>query len=412
VHLPPLLLLAAAASTLFIAPPVSAGDTSYSQIARGRYLVHAGDCAACHTVDGGQPFAGGRAVPTPFGKIYAPNITPDSETGIGKWSDDDFYKAMHYGIDRDGEHLYPAFPYPWFTRLSHDDVSAIKAYLDTLKPVRNTTRPPQLPWPMSWRGSLAVWNKLYFQPGAFQPQAGKSAEWNRGAYLVQGAGHCAACHTPKNFLGATQAKQSLQGSDAGEHWYAPDLTGDLRDGLGHWSQADIVEYLKTGSNAKTAAAGQMAEVIERSTQHLSDYDLKAIATYLKDMPAPASAHEQESRPDQQVMNNGAGIYLDNCAACHMDGSGQPGVFPELKGSATVQAEQPDTLIHVVLAGAKKPETEGKPTGLQMPSFRDKLDDAQIAAVVTYVRNAWGNRAAGVSADKVAEVRKGLRNGGG
>ena len=379
----PILLLAAAAALLLAPGPALAGDTSYSRIARGHYLVRAGDCAACHTADGGEPFAGGRAIPTPFGKIYAPNITPDKETGIGSWSGDDFYKAMHDGIDREGEHLYPAFPYPWFTRMTRDDVSAIKAYLDTLKPVHNESQPPQLPWPMSWRGSLAVWNKLYFDPGTFQARADKSAEWNRGAYLVEGAGHCAACHTPKNFLGGTQKKQALQGGDAGEHWYAPDLTGDLRDGLGRWSQADIIEYLKTGSNEKTAATGQMAEVVERSTQHLSDYDLKAIAIYLKDMPAPHSGKsEEQSKPDQQVMSDGAGIYLDNCAGCHMGGSGQAGVFPALKGSATVQAEKPDTLIHVVLAGGTKPETAGKPTGLQMPSFEDKLDDRQIAEVIT------------------------------
>jgi mono/diheme cytochrome c family protein len=394
--------------------PALAGDTSYSRIERGRYLVSAGDCAACHTAEGGKPFAGGRAVPTPFGKIFSTNLTPDKETGIGSWTEQDFYKAMHEGIDRKGEHLYPAFPYPWFTKLTRDDVGAIKAYLDTLQPVSQESKPAQLPWPMSWRGSVAAWNKLYFHPGTFQPQPGKSAEWNRGAYLVQGPAHCAACHTPKNMLGATEDKQALGGGDAGEHWYAPSLTGGLREGLGHWSQADIVEYLKTGSNGKTAAAGPMVDVITHSTQHLNDSDLRAIATYLKDMPARGTDdNHKQAKADDQVMTHGAGLYLDNCAGCHMsNGRGQAGVFPSLAGSSAIQAGKADTLVHMVLAGDKKPATSAKPTALAMPSFEDKLNNQEIADLVTYVRNAWGNSAAPVSADTVAAVRKDLAHGSG
>ena len=409
-----LLPIAAPAVLLLLHATVAgAGDTSYTQIERGRYLAAAGDCVACHTAEGGKPFAGGRPVPTPFGKIYAPNITPDKDTGIGNWSEQDFYTAMHEGVDREGEHLYPAFPYPWFTRMTRDDVSAIKAYLDTLPPVRNETRAPQLPWPMSWRGSLAVWNRLYFHPGTFQPHPDKSTEWNRGAYLVEGPGHCAACHTPKNMLGGTKKQLSLSGGDAGEHWYAPDLTGDLREGLGHWSQADIVEYLKTGSNAKTAATGLMAQVVEDSTQHLSDSDLRAIAVYLKDMAAREADDEQTAQPDKQAMTEGAGLYLDNCAGCHMsNGAGQQNVFPSLKGSAAVQAKKADTLIHMVLTGDRMPATSAKPTGLAMPAFDSKLNDREIAELVTYVRNAWGNRGSAVDAGTVAQVRKDLQRASG
>ena len=233
--------------------------TTFSTLERGRYLVAAGDCAACHTADGGQPFAGGRAIPTPFGTIYSTNITPDKETGIGRWSNQEFYKAMHEGVRRDGKRLYPAFPYPSYTKVGVDDVRAIKAYLDALPPVKQQNKPSELPWPLSIREVMAGWNALYFHEGTYRTDPNKSAQWNRGAYLVEGLGHCGACHTPKTPLGGPKKNERLEGG-YGEHWYASSLTGDLRDGLGAWSAQEIVEYLKTGSNAKAAAAGPMAEV--------------------------------------------------------------------------------------------------------------------------------------------------------
>lgn len=399
---------------LLLAAPAVTADTSYTQIERGHYLVTAGDCVACHTAPGGKPFAGGLGIATPFGTIYSTNITPDKETGIGNWSGQDFYRAMHEGIDREGEHLYPAFPYPWFTRFTRDDVAAIKAYLDTLPPARQADKPAQLPWPISWRGSVAVWNRLFLHEGEYKPDPNKSAEWNRGAYLVEGAGHCGACHTPKNMLGATKREQALSGGDAGEHWYASSLSGDLRDGLGNWSVKDIVAYLKTGSNGKTAAAGPMADVVKNSTQHLTDADLQAIATYLKDMPARENRDDRSAKVDSQAMARGGGLYIDNCAGCHMqNGGGQPDVFPSLRGSSAVQSAKADTLIHIVLTGGEKPATAARPTGLAMPAFDTKLDDREIADLVSFVRNAWGNHAPATDAGAVASVRKSLsRSSGG
>lgn len=397
-----LLTAAFAAAALSTTAPAQTSGTP--QIERGRYLVRAGDCESCHTVRQDQRLAGGLPIPTPFGVIYSPNLTPDPQTGIGKWSKDDFWNAMHRGIDDEGRHLYPAFPYPSFTKLSRTDVDAIKDYLASVPPVKHENLAPDLSWPISWRGVMAAWNSLYFREGEFQPNPAKSAEWNRGAYLVEGAGHCAACHTPRNVLGASKSGQALQGGSAGEHWYAPSLTGDVRDGLADWSVADIVEYLKTGSNAKSASAGTMTDVVKNSTQYLTDADLKAIAVYLKDVPA-SSNEAQAPVVTGDVMARGEALYLDNCTGCHMpDGGGVAKVFPPLKRSAAIQAKEPGTVVHVVLGGEKMAATTARPSGLTMPGFAAKLDDQQIADVVNYIRNAWGNRGSLVDASAVADVR--------
>lgn len=389
-------------------------SASSSQIEYGRYLTRAGDCASCHTAPGGKPFAGGLPIATPFGVIYSPNITPDPDTGIGKWSDADFYKAMHEGVTRSGRYLYPAFPYPWFTKVTPKDVQAIKAYLDTLPPVHEKTRPPEFPWPLSWRKSMFGWNTLFFHAGTFKPDPGKSIQWNRGAYLVQGLAHCGACHSSKNMLGAAKTSAGLGGGDAGDGWYAPDLASDLRDGLGKWSQQEIVEYLKTGSNARTAAAGKMAQVVENSTRYLSDADLKAIAVYLKDMPPKESAPAGEAlNVNDPSVKRGAGLFIDNCAGCHMaDGGGISEVFPRFNGSAAIQAKNPDSVIHIVLDGAKVPATSSKPAGFTMPAFGWKFTDQQVADIVNYIRNTWGNRAPLTNAGAVAAVRKTARQTGG
>jgi mono/diheme cytochrome c family protein len=393
--------------------PAGAQGTTYTTIERGRYLVNAGDCASCHTDQGGKPYAGGLAVPTPFGVIYSTNITPDPTTGIGNWSEHDFYKAMHNGIGRDGKHLYPAFPYPWFTKVSRDDVGAIKAFLDTLSPVRQANKPTELHWPLNVREVMAGWNELYFHEGALKADPTKSEQWNRGAYLVEGLGHCGACHTATNELGASKAGETLKGGDFGEHWYAPSLTSDLRDGLGGWSAAEIVEYLKTGANAKSAAAGPMAEVIKNSTQHLNDADLNAVAAYLKDFPVGKVKATTTTDINKQALSRGEALYFDNCTGCHMEnGEGLAQTFPPLKGSSAIQAKTPDTVIHVVLAGAKIAATKGKPTGFAMPAFDWKLDDKEVADLVNYIRNAWGNHASLTSADTVSKVRRDVEHGGG
>jgi mono/diheme cytochrome c family protein len=392
-------------------PPLSTPLSTRSQpghatLERGRYLARAGDCAACHTAPNGKPFAGGRVVPTPFGDLYSTNITPDRATGIGKWTLQDFYRAMHSGIDRQGNHLYPGFPYPWYTKVTADDVKAIKAYLDTVKPVRQLNRKPALPWPFSMRSGLAIWNRLYFDEGTFVGDPHRSAQWNRGAYLVRGLEHCGACHTAKNFAGATKKSVALQGG-FGENAFAPNLAGGLRDGLGNWTAAEIVEYLKTGSNDKSSAAGPMAEVVSDDTQYLTHADLTAIATYLKDLPPV----EPDAGPvaDTGIMKRGGAVYTDDCTGCHMEhGQGQTGAFPPLKGSAAVQAQHAETVVRIVLDGAAIPATPAKPTGLEMPAFKAKLDDAQVAAVVSYIRNAWGNHAGAVSEGDVAKVRNQIR----
>lgn len=391
-------------------PQARRGPGPYVEVTRGHYLVRAGDCKSCHTAEGGKPWAGGRAIPTPFGVIYSTNITPDPSTGIGNWSFEDFYQALHNGIARDGHHLYPAFPYPWYTRISRDDAHAIKAYLDTLTPVRQRATPNELPWPFSMRSVMAVWNKLYFDAGSFQPDPKKSAEWNRGAYLVRGLGHCGACHTSKNFAGASDQDHPYHGGMA-EHVYAPDLTSDKRTGLGNWSVQDIVEYLGTGSNDITSAAGPMAEVVHMSTQYLSTADRHDIAVYLKSVPSAhpnKAADKDHENIDKDTMRAGQAVYVDDCQGCHMDeGKGLPGVFPPLRNASVIVADKPQTLIQAVLEGAKIPPTKAKPTGLQMPAFDRKLSNAQIADVLTYIRNSWGNHASAVSEGSVGDLRNTL-----
>jgi mono/diheme cytochrome c family protein len=382
----------------------------YGEIERGRYLVAAGDCKACHTEDRGEPFAGGRPIPTPFGTIYSPNITPDEATGIGKWSNEDFWKAMHDGIDREGEHLYPAFPYPWYTKLGHDDVYAIKAYLDTLKPVRHETKPPDMPWPLSWRESAGLWDALFFDAGVYRWDRSKSEQWNRGAYLVEGLGHCGACHTPKNFLGATKRDKAFLGG-TGEGWFAPSLRPAESEGIGDWSVDDIVEFLKTGATKRSRALGAMAEVVHDSTAHLDDDDLRAIAVYLKDLPATTPT-TQKASDDHDRLTRGRLVYVDQCAGCHMeDGTGVANVIPPLEDDSHVHAHDPMSLARLVLEGAPSAVTPQRPERFAMPGFSGKLGNQDIADVLTYVRANFGNHADPVSASQVADVRQSIHSGG-
>jgi len=391
--------------------PGTVRDSSTMQILRGRYLVAAGDCAACHTAEGGRPFAGGRPVPTPFGTIYSTNITPDADRGIGRWSNDDFWKAMHDGIRRDGKHLYPAFPYPWYTKLDHDDVLAIKAYLDTLEPVRNAARAPDLPWPLSWRGSVAGWNALFFNGGTYAVNPNRSAEWNRGAYLVEGLGHCGACHSPKNILGGTKKDRPFQGG-MGEGWFATNVTGSPYAGVGSWGIDEIVDYLKTGANDRARAYGPMAEVVEHSTSHLDPADLRAIAAFLKDVPYPANETAQaKADVDKTTLARGRRVYLDQCAACHMEnGEGIPGVFPSLHANSAIRAEDPHSLVRLILDGASSVKTRARPEGFGMPAFAGKLRDSEIADLLSYLRANFDNEAPPISASRVGDVRKAVESG--
>jgi mono/diheme cytochrome c family protein len=376
---------------------------SYDEIARGRYLAILGDCSGCHTKPGGKPYAGGYPITTPFGDLLSPNLTPDKDTGIGNWSDDQFVAAVQQGVAPEG-HLYPAMPYTNFAAMSRQDVLAIRAYLATLEPVHNSVVANQLPFPFRIRASMIGWNALFFHPHAFQPTQGKSAEWNRGAYLVEGPAHCGVCHTTKNFLGGDKSGSTLQGAVL-QGWFSPDITQDKRTGLADWNADDIVAYLKTGHNRISAATGPMAEVIADSTSQMSESDLRAIATYLKDMPAPHAPSAQPVTTDDPAMRAGEAIYVDQCAACHnMMGTGEANIFPPLKDSPIVQSDQPTSLIRVVIHGTRNVATPEAPTGAAMPAYGWKLSDQQAAAVLTYIRNSWGNAASAVSAGQVKDQR--------
>ncbi len=372
-----------------------------AQIERGRYLAIAGDCAACHTRAGGEAFAGGRGLETPFGVIYAPNITPDKQTGIGNWSTADFRRALHHGQDDEGKNLYPAFSYPYYARVTDEDVDAIHAYINSLTPVSYTAPKNGLGFPFNIRLSLKGWNLLHFRSGVFKPTAGKSAEWNRGAYLVEGLGHCGACHTPKNIMGGDKNGQRLQGGVL-EGWFASDLTGDKKTGLGNWTEQDIVDFLKTGANTHSSAYGGMAEVVRLSTSKMTDEDLKAMAVYLKSQPAPTS-RPTSLAPSAAVMAQGKALYDKGCADCHVDdGSGIPGLYPPLAANANVNAHDPSSILQIVIDGSGHPDNPAA-FGEGMAAF-PTLKNADVAAVATYIRNSWGNKASPVIARQAGEMR--------
>ena len=388
--------------------PGRAQDNSFSQVERGRYAVATGNCQGCHTVPGEEPFTGGRGLQTPFGTIYTPNITFEPETGLGLWSKDHFWHALHEGVARDGSSLYPAFPYPHFTKMPRDEVDAVYDYLATLPPVKKEKPENELPFPLSWRTTLSGWNMLFFEPGVFESDPNKSKQWNRGAYLVEGPGHCAGCHTEKNVAGADKEGRHLKGGNL-ENWAAPSIRGGPHGGLEDWTEEDIVEFLKSGRNAHTAAFSIMSEVIELSTQHFHDEDLRAIALYLKGLESDEP--DAPDAPNEAVVAAGEAIYFDNCSACHVsDGSGVPRFFAPLAGSGKVNNPDATTVIRVILQGARAVPTETHPSPLTMPAFHWKLTDEQIAAVATYVRSSWGNAAPAVSAGDVTDLREALKEG--
>jgi mono/diheme cytochrome c family protein len=411
-------LLVGAALSLPVAvsfPALAAGidKQDFRQIERGHYLTIVGDCAACHTLPGsGHDLAGGRAIETPFGELVSPNITPDPVTGVGAWTDDEFVDALTKGTGRDGTHLYPAMPYTYYTKVTRDDALAIRAYLNTIPAVHNEVNSDQLPFPLDVRMSMTAWDEMFFKPGTFEPDKSKSAEWNRGAYLTEGLGHCGLCHTPKNILGGDKTHKQMQGYNL-QGWFAPNITNDPRRGLGSWSIEDIATYLKTGHNKTSAATGLMAETLNLSTSKMSDDDLTAIATYLKDQPGdpsnqPNQTQTDSAAPDQAIMKAGAQIYADECSGCHIgNGKGIPGLFPSLNGTPVVQQSDPTTPLHVVLRGALSVGTKPAPTAAAMPAFAWVLNDDQVAAVVTYIRNAWGNSAPAVSSSDVGKARQQL-----
>ncbi len=379
----------------------AAPDSTHAQlVSRGAYLSNAGGCVECHTAKGGKPFAGGLYMDTPFGPISTPNITPDKTTGIGSMSDDAFYRVMHEGIGRHGEYLYPVMPFPWYTTVTRDDVMAIKAFLFE-QPAVNQPRPPnKLAFPFSVRKSMAAWRVAFFKPGTFAANPAVSDEINRGAYLVNGLAHCGECHNSRPVTGTSKWRGSLQGGVI-DNWYAPNITSDVRDGIGGWSNTEIASYLKTGSvPGKGIAVGPMAETVH-SLSKLSDADLLAIAAYLKTTP-PKQDTAQKLPLFAGRDARGGDTYLNFCASCHgIDGKGLTNVIPPLDGNGAVSAKGPQNVINVVLGGL-----EARQRYAPMPAIGAAMSDGDIADVANYVRQNWGNAApATATPGMVAEARK-------
>lgn len=381
------------------AEPSPPPATANAQVSLGHYLAVVGDCEGCHNRPGGQPYAGGVPLNTPFGTIYSANITQDRETGIGAWTAGNFWNAMHNGLRANGAKLYPAFPYVYYTHATRAESDAIFAYLKTVAPVSYRPPPNRLPFPLNIRFLVTFWNALYFRPDP-APTTGPTP----GQHIVRGLGHCGGCHTPKTFLGGDKAGHDLEGGKL-DDWFAPALNADVRTGLSAWSIAEVAEYLKTGRNAHANGSASMAEVVHFSTSQMTDTDLRSVGAYLREHPSHAAA-PATPRPDARVMAAGEAIYVDQCSACHaVDGKAAPTYFPPLPGAAVTQSVDPTTVIRFILSGTQTVATDARPTPLSMPGYAWKLDDAQVAAVATYVRNSWGNVAPAVSPSDVAKLRR-------
>lgn len=371
-------------------PPAAAATDPAAQVERGAYLARVGNCAGCHTARGGAAYAGGTAIGTPFGTVYAPNLTPDAATGIGAWSGDAFWRALHDGRAADGRLLAPVCPYPNYTQVSRDDVADLHAYLRSLPPVAQPNRDHALRWPYGTQPALAVWRALYFRPGA-------PAD-DRGAYLVGGLGHCSACHGQRNAWGATGGALDLRGGTIPtQGWVAPALDDPREAGVADWPLADIAALLRTGHSPQAVASGPMALVVARSTQHLSDADALAMARFLKALPQRSTPATPSPPPDAATLALGARLYERHCADCHgASGEGSPGAVPALAGNRAVVMDAPDNLLRVVLGGGFGPATAGRPQPHGMPPYATLLSDAEIAAVVSFVRASWGHQAAPVN----------------
>ncbi|MCZ4061083.1 cytochrome c [Pantoea sp. LMR881] len=393
-------------TSILTSQPLTQADAD--AVARGKYIAIAGDCVACHTSPGSkEAFSGGYSISTPFGGIFASNITPDTETGIGSWTERDFYRAVRHGKGKEGENLYPAMPYNAYVKVSDKDMHDLWMYMRSVKPVHNNVPETNLGFPYNIRLAMMSWNLLFFKNKGFETNPDKSAEWNRGAYLVEGLEHCSACHTAKNPLGGDRDAY-LQGSNLAE-WHAPDITPNTYTGIGTWNNDQIVDYLKLGSNHVAVASGPMAEAVTNSTQYLTDGDLHAIAVYLKSLPASELKKPAPVSLDTAQMKTGENVYSANCAACHnSDGKGIPNLAASLANNPALMAEDASSIITTVLQGGRGAVTRGNPTSGAMPSFAWKLSDDQIAAVSTYIRNSWGNAASAVPPLNVKEERELLK----
>lgn len=391
-----------------------------SLIARGEYLTKAADCVACHTTKNGKPFAGGLAFKTPMGTLYSPNITADKETGIGSWSDEEFLRALHEGKGKNGENLYPAFPYTSYTLLTDDDVKAIKAYLFSLPAVHQPNRENEMPFPFNQRWGLWFWNLVNFEGQRFQPDSSKDAQWNQGAYFVEALGHCGECHTPRNITMGMKESKAYGGTEI-DGWTAFNITSDPHAGIGGWSQAQIVQYLRTGHvDGKGQAAGPMAEVIENSTRHLTESDLNAMAVYLRTLKPLNPDDETQSRSDwgqsatsvntlrgvpfkADNRTDGARLYLGNCATCHsFTGDGvKDGYYPSLMKNSVVGAKTPNNLINVILHGVSRKTNDDE---VFMPGFAETLTDEQVVSLSNYLLQQFGQPTLNIKVDDVKMLR--------
>jgi mono/diheme cytochrome c family protein len=397
---------APAQQSQFLGPNQSLEET----IRRGEYLAHAGDCIACHTKHDGAPFAGGLPMVTPFGTLYSPNITPDTRNGIGNWSADDFYRMLHTGRSRDGKLLYPAMPFPAYTKVTRADADAIFAYLSSLKPLRVPNRENELRFPYNNRSLLFGWRTLYFHEGEFKNNPARNAEWNRGAYLVEGLGHCGTCHTAINALGGSSDDKAFAGGLIPmQNWYAPSLTNNKEAGLGNWALDEIVDLLRAGSSNRGAVYGPMAEVTHNSLQYLDQGDVHAMAVYLKALPEQSSTTSDRPRGATQVsasvLAQGGSLYKAHCASCHRgDGRGQPSAYPPLAQNQSIEMASAVNAIRMILNGGYPPQTAGNPRPYGMPPFAQILSDEDIAALVTYIRVSWGNTGQPVTPAEVNLLR--------
>lgn len=394
-----------------VSTPAPTTPASAQTLEKGRYLLQAGNCIACHTARGGPPLAGGRAIETPFGSVYSSNLTPDPSTGLGAWNAQHFWRALHHGRSRDGHLLVPAFPYNHTTLITRDDADAMFAWLQSQPAVQQAPPAHTLQWPVGTQAALAVWRSLYFKPGTYVPQTGQNAEWNRGAYLVQGLGHCAACHSARNALGASGAVDDLSGGLMPViNWTAPSLTDNAQTGLAQASLTEIQTLLQTGTSGHHHTSGPMSEVVQYSTQHLTPPDLQAMAVYLKARTTPKEAASPPPSPSNRrilpdTLTRGARIYDNHCAQCHGEhGQGVSGAYPALAGHRAVLQADTTNLVQTVLYGGYPPATPGNPRPFGMPPYILTLDDKDIAAVLTHLRTQWGNHATEVTPLEVNRIR--------
>jgi mono/diheme cytochrome c family protein len=416
------LIQSAHAQTAATEPMVVQRDTlaGADLIKRGEYLARAGDCVACHTADKGRPFAGGLPINTPFGTIYTPNITSDPDTGIGRWTDADFLRAMHEGIGKGGERLYPAFPYAEYTKVTDSDVLAIRAYVNTLDAIHYTPPRNELSFPFNQRWLMVFWNMFNFKEGRFVPDPQQSAEWNRGAYLVGGLAHCEECHTPRNVMQGLKTSERFSGAEL-SGWHAFNITPDKTAGIGGWTDDELTQYLATGvAHGRANAAGPMADVVQNSTQYMMPEDLRSIVVYLRSVPAqsggdihPRDSFGKPTNADVTAMRgtaisgvNGAQLFIANCATCHSwtgegRGGSAPGAYPSLIHNSVVGASAANNLTMVMLHGVSR---QTKDASTFMPAFANELSDEQIAAISNYVTKTFGNPQSTTSADQVAKLR--------